>query len=457
MGSSMSIELDQKELLEKADRYLVGGCLGMFHLPPEVAMVFVRGAGSRIYDASGREYIDYVMGSGPMILGHAHPRVVDAVGRQVSLGSTFYTLNPHVIRLAERIVDAVPCGETIRFMSSGTEATFYALRLARAFTGRDRVLKFEGGWHGGHDYAQQSATPSEPGGYPKPQPDSAGIPEPVSEQVLVAPFNDAEVARTLIEAHREELAAVIVEPLQRAIPPKPGFLQRVREITERHGILLIFDEVVTGFRLAWGGAQERYGVVPDLAAYGKTISGGYPMATVCGRRDVMDLADPHRKRMGKPWAFFSGTFNGNPVGCAAGLATLDELERPGTYERLYEIGDRLRRGIERIAGDRDVPAHVVGEGPVLQVFFTDHEVVDWRSSLAADAERAYRLGVELIKRGLFVTPGGKLYLSLAHTDEDLSRTLEVFEDTFRAISDLGSWVSDSSIRNPQSAIRNPEV
>jgi len=429
----MFVEFDQRELLEKADRYLVGGCLGMFHLPPEVAMVSVRGAGSRIYDAAGNEYIDYVMGSGPMILGHAHPQVVEAVQRQTVLGSTFYTLNPHAIRLAERIVDAAPCGETIRFTSSGSEATFYALRLARAFTGREMVLKFEGGWHGGSDYGQQSATPSEPGGYPTPQPDSAGIPREVTEQVLVAPFNDAEIAGDLIEAHREELAAVIVEPLQRAIPPKPGFLPSVREVTERYGIPLIFDEVVTGFRLAWGGAQERYGVVPDLAAYGKTISGGYPLAAVCGRREVMDLADPHRKRAGKPWAFFSGTFNGNPVGCAAGLATMNVLGTPGTYERLYEIGNRLREGIERIAGERDLPVRVVGEGPVLQAFFTEQEIVDWRSCLSADAEKAYRLGLELIRRGLFVTPGGKLYLSLAHTDADLDRTLEVFEDAFCAM------------------------
>ena len=429
----VSDEAAQRELLEKADRYLVGGCLGVFHLPPEVAMVFVRGAGSRIHDAAGREYIDYVMGSGPMILGHAHPHVVEAVQRQTALGSTFYTLNPHVIRLAERVVDAAPCGEAVRFTSSGSEATFYALRLARAFTGREMVLKFEGGWHGGSDYGQQSATPSEPGGYPTPQPDSAGIPETVSDQVLVAPFNDAETACSLVEAHGEELAAVIVEPLQRAIPPKPGFLQSVRESTERYGVLLIFDEVVTGFRLAWGGAQERYGVVPDLAAYGKTISGGYPLAAVCGRREVMDLADPHRKRTGEPWAFFSGTFNGNPIGCAAGLATMDVLERPGTYDRLYEIGHRLREGIERIAGERSLPVRVAGEGPVLQVFFTEQEVVDWRSCLAADAERAYRLGLELIRRGLFVTPGGKLYLSLAHTDEDLDRTLETFEDAFQAM------------------------
>ena len=217
-----------EKLIELAERYLVGGCFGMFRLPDEVAAVFHRGEGSRIYDVSGKEYIDYVLGSGPLILGHAHPAIAAAVAEQAALGSTFYGLNEPAIRLAQRVVEAAPCGETLRYASSGTEGTFTALRLARAFTGREKILKFEGGWHGAHDYAMQSAAPSRPADYPAPATDSGGIPRETSQTVLVSPFNESEAAVQLIEAHAAELAAVIVEPLQRALRPQPGFLESLR-------------------------------------------------------------------------------------------------------------------------------------------------------------------------------------------------------------------------------------
>ena len=411
------------ELLNLADRYLVGGCLGMFRLPDDVATVFHRGEGSRIFDVTGREYIDYVMGSGPLILGHAHPAVVAAVREQMGLGSTFYGLNEPAIRLAEQVVEAAPCGERVRFTSSGTEGTFAALRLARAFTGHQKVLKFDGGWHGAHDYAQQNAAPSRPWDGPSPVPDSAGIPQGASQSVLVSPFNNVGEAADLIAANADELAAVIVEPLQRAIPPQPGFLETLRQVTAAHRIILIFDEVVTGFRIAWGGAQERYGVVPDLAVYGKTISGGYPLGAVCGRADVMNCADPRRK--GQPdYAFVSGTFNGNPVGATAGLATLCELEKDGVYPRLYAISQHIKEGLESLGARLGLPLKVIGEGPVLQPFFTHQEIRTHADTLHADMETARKFGVEMVRRGIFVTPGGKLYLSLAHTDADIARTLE---------------------------------
>ncbi len=424
--------MDQEQLLERARRYLVGTCLGMFYLPPEVTMVMSHGKGSRIYDFAGREYIDYVLGSGPLILGHAHPSVVEAVRRQVILGSTFYTLNEPVIDLAEKIVEAVPCADTIRFTSSGTEATFYALRIARASTGREKILKFEGGWHGGHDYAQQSATPAKLSRYPDAQPDSKGIPSAVTGTVLVAPFNDIETASQIIEENRHELAAVILEPLQRAIKPLPGFLRELRRITEDYGIVLVYDEIVTGFRLAWGGAQERYGVVPDLATYGKIIGGGDSLAAICGKRCLMDCCDPHR-RDEPDFVFVSGTLNGNPLAASAGLATLMELEKPGTYPKLYHLAERFRDGVKKIADDLSIPVQVPGDGPVLQILFSEHDVVDYRSVLMADAKRGYQLGVELIKRGVFVVPGGKIYISAVHTDEDIDKTLEVIQETMRSL------------------------
>jgi glutamate-1-semialdehyde 2,1-aminomutase len=421
-----------QSLLDKADRYLVGGCLGSFRLPDEVATVIERGEGSRVFDVDGREYIDYILGSGPMILGHAHPAVVEAVQRQAALGSTFYVPSAPTINLAERVVEAAPCGERIRFVSSGTEATFAALRMARARSGREKILKFEGGWHGGHDYAQQGTTPTEPAHYPEAVPDCAGIPGAVGASVLVAPFNDADTAVRLIEAHADDIAAVIVEPLQRTVRPQPGFLEALREATSRHGITLIFDEIVTGFRLAWGGAQERYGVIPDIATYGKTISGGYPIAAVCGRADILDCGDPRRKSQGEAYAFVSGTVNGNPIGAAAGLACLDELSKDGVYPRLYEVADRLSQGLEAIGADMGVPLQVLGDGPVLQPFFTDATILNHIDSLQADAAMARLWGIEMLKRGILCNPGGKLYLSFVHSNDDIDRTLEVARESLEA-------------------------
>ncbi len=421
-----------RDLLDKADRYLAGGCLGSFRMPDEVATVIQRGSGCRLYDTGGREYIDYVLGSGPLILGHAHPAVVEAVQRQVALGSTFYALNEPVIRLAERIVEASPCGESIRFTSSGTEGTFSALRMARAFTGREKILKFEGGWHGAHDYAQQSTTPPRPTDGPLPVPDCHGIPKAVGQSVLVAPFNDSGAAEELIASYADDLAAVIVEPFQRALRPEPGFLVAIRQASTAHGIILIFDEVVTGFRIAWGGAQERYGVVPDVAVYGKTISGGYPMAAICGRADVLACADPRRKGIA-PYTFVSGTTNGNPVSAVAGLATLDILETDGVYKRLYEIPARLKHGLESLGASEGLPLQVLGEGPVLQPYFADLEIRNYADTLKADAGAAQQFSIEMIKRGIFFNPRGKLYFSLAHTEADIDHTLEVAETALKRV------------------------
>ncbi len=421
-----------RNLVGRANKALVGGSLGMFSLPEDAAVVFSHGRGSRVFDVAGRSYIDTVLGSGPLILGHAHPAVVAAIQKQAGLGSTFYTLNEPAILLAEQIVAAVPCAEAVRFVSTGTEADHYAVRIARAFTGRNKVLKFEGGWHGGGDVGMMSPVPARPGGYPTPQLDSDGVPERVTADYLVAPFNDPETAAGLIERHRADLAAVIVEPLQRMIKPRPGFLEGLREATQKHGIVLIFDEIVTGFRLAWGGAQERYGVTPDLAALGKTISGGTPLAAICGRKEIMDVADSRRKGKG-PYTFVSGTFNGNPLGAAAGLATLGELRRPGVYDRLHELGERFKREVEAIAQRRGLPVRVEGDGPVRQVVFTDREIVSWADAVASDNARARQLGFELLKRGVFVTPGGKTYLSAVHTDEDLAEVFEAYEEAFKTV------------------------
>jgi glutamate-1-semialdehyde 2,1-aminomutase len=348
-------------------------------------------------------------------------------------GSTFYWLSEPTVRLAEQICKAVPCAEKVRFVSTGTEATMFAIRMARVFTHREKILKFEGGFHGHHDYAMLSNMWAGMAPYPTATPDIGGIPKGTAESVLVAPFNDLRATEEILSGHAGEVAAVIVEPLQRAIRPQPGFLAGLRDLTRRHGILLIFDEIVTGFRLAYGGAQEFYGVVPDLATYGKAVVCGFPLAAICGKGDLMDTADPARKGT-LEYACLSGTLSGNPLACAAGLAALAELSRPDVYDRLSAIGRRLREGMAAIAAGAGVPFQALGEGPIAQPVFIDtaQPITGEKDLKRADGNRAARLGLELIRRGVFVVPGAKMYLSLAHTDDDIAATLAAFSDAIRA-------------------------
>lgn len=426
----------EKSLLEMADRVFPGGCLGIFSLPDEMRFVAARGRGSKIYDESGNEYIDFVLGSGPLILGHAHPAIMRAVADQLTRGSAFYTLNEAAILLAEKIVKGVPCAEKVRFTSSGTEATFFALRFARAYTGREKLLKFEGGYHGYHDYALMSFRPSKRLPFPEPSPDCAGIPNAIVNDVLIAPFNDLNTTSAIIEEHHKELAAVIVEPVQRFISPERGFLEGLRSVTAEYGVVLIFDEIVTGFRLAYGGAQEYYGVVPDLAGFGKTMSGGFPLAAVCGKAEIMDLCDPGHR--GSPrYVHQSGTFNGNPVSTAAGYATLLELEKEGTYSRLHALGRLLREGLSSLTKEFGISAEIMGEGPMWHIVFTREKISDYRSTLGADGEHSRRFFDYLLRNGIFVNPGVRNYISLAHSEEDIAKTLEVARSALREMSASG--------------------
>ena len=423
------------DLLATAATYLPGASVWQWTLPPELAFIVERGEGSKVYDTRGRAYIDYVMGSGPLLLGHAHPAVVRAVQEQAAKGSTYHWLSQPTVRLAEQMCKAVPCAEKIRFVGTGTEATMFAMRMARVFTHREKILKFEGGFHGLHDYAMLSNMRAGEAPYPTPVPDIGGIPKGAAESVLVAPFNDLRATEEILARHAGEVAAVMVEPLQRAIRPQPGFLAGLRDLTRRRGIVLIFDEIVTGFRLAYGGAQEFYGVVPDLATYGKAVTCGFPLAAICGRGDLMETADPARRGT-LEYACLSGTLSGNPLACAAGLVALAELSRAHVYDRLSAIGRRLREGMAAIAAGAGVPFQALGEGPIAQPVFIDpaQRILGERDLKQADGKRAARLGLELIRRGIFVVPGAKMYLSLAHTDEDIEATLAAFSDALQATS-----------------------
>lgn len=422
----------QSEAVRRAHELVAGGTLNTA-LPDEIALIVDRAAGSRIYDLEGREFIDYVLGSGPMLLGHGHPRVVAAVQAQAARGSTYFTLNREALALAEMIVEAVPCAEQVKFVGSGTEATFAALRLARAATGREKIVKFEGAYHGNHDYSLVSVTPKDPPSYPAPSADTAGVPAAVRETVLVAPFNDIEGAGDVILDHGDDVAAVIVEPFQRALPPVPGFLHGLRGLCDRIGAALIFDEVVTGFRFAWGGAQEHYGVTPDLACYGKVVFGGYSGGVVCGRRDLMSFADPAKGAAG---VNMTGTLSGNPVSAAAGLATLQVIaeEGPAFYERLFAYGDRLRDGLVSAFEARRIPVQAPGEGPIFQLYLQEEAIRDYRDTLHADAARWNRFCHAMIGHGVYFN-GGKVYCSAAHTEDDLRATLAACEE---ALDDVGS-------------------
>ncbi|MBI2856360.1 MAG: aspartate aminotransferase family protein [Chloroflexi bacterium] len=417
---------EERALLERARRYLPGGQLGNGPSRYEDGFVVKEGRGSRIYDFSGNEYIDYLLGSGPMILGHAHPAVTEAVRGYVERGSTYFLTSAASIELAEEVFRAVPCAEMVRFTTSGTDATFQCLRVARAYRGRDKVLKFEGGYHGTHDYALMSLTPSRLRDFPQPWPGAGGIPKAVQDTVLIAPFNDLDTTSRIIEENQDDLAAVIVEPVQRILPPLPGFLEGLREITTDYTIPLIFDEVVTAFRMAYGGAQEFYGVLPDLAAIGKVVGGGYPLAAVCGRAELMRHYDSSLV----PEDDFIpqiGTLNGNPIAATAGLATLAELRKPGVYARLRATGRRLRTALQEALDQVEIPAQVVGDDTVFDVYFTDAEITGYRSTLSADGDMLRRFNRLLLERGI-LKAAEKFYISLAHTEDDIQRTIEVFKE-----------------------------
>jgi glutamate-1-semialdehyde 2,1-aminomutase len=407
-------------LIEKAKRVLPGGTFGNFSSD----IVIREGRGGRVWDESGKEYVDFLLGSGPMLVGHAHPEVTAAAQARIARGTTFFANNRYGIELAEAIVEAVACAEQVRFVSTGSEADLYAMRAARAFTRRDKILKFEGGYHGMSDYSLMSLAPKRSGNFPEPVPDSAGIPRSLRGEILVAPFNDLDVVGSLVREHKHDLAGIIVEPLQRIIPPAPGFLEGLRRITTETGTLLIFDEVVTGFRLAYGGAQEYYGVVPDLCTLGKVIGGGFPLAAIAGRADIMAHFD--RGAVGDDGFLMQvGTLSGNPVAAAAGLATLEILKRPGAYQRLFATGRELMEGLADLLKRSGLVAQVTGEPPLFDVAFSGEPVRDYRGTLRGDAEIMRRFNALLRNRGI-LKGESKYYVSLAHTYEDIRHTRDAW-------------------------------
>jgi len=416
----------EKRLLEKARRYLPGGNGGNLALPTELDFLASRGQGARIFDVSGNEYVDWLMGSGPMILGHAHPAVTEAVIKAVEGGSTFFATNDKAVELAEEMVNAIPCAEQVRFTTSGTDACFNAMRACRAFTGKEKVLKFEGGFHGTSDYALMSLTPPPSVEYPQAQASSGGIPKAIEDLMLIAPYNDLGTTETIIKAHLEDIAAVIVEPVQRVIAPQPGFLQGLRDLTKRYNIPLIFDEVVTSFRLAYGGAQEFYGVTPDICTVGKIMGGGYPLAAVTGRADILSVYDRSASD-NDTYVNQIGTLNGNPVACAAGLATLEVMREPATYTKIHGAGAAIRNALVDICQQNGVPVQSCGEDAIFDVYFSEQPISSYRDTLSADSAMMTRFNTGLLERGI-LKGAQKYYPSAVHSDNDVEKTIQAIQE-----------------------------
>ncbi len=416
------------------------GSNGEFNLPYELTRVIEHGIGCELWDVEGRHFLDFSMGWGSALVGHARSEVVEAVASQIRKGSNFAYITAPSLQLAEEIVQVSPASDQIRFCASGTEATMYCQRLARAHTGRTKILKFEGAYHGANEIGVTSLFPDKLVNFPEPDPSSAGIAHSVMDHVLVAPFNDLDTTRRIIEEHAHELAAVIAEPLHRCLAPVDGFLQGVRKLTEVHNILLIFDEVVTGFRLAYGGAQEYYGVVPDLVAYGKALGGGYPIGAFGGKSEIMELVG--EDRLGSStYVWTASTLGGNPVSSCASLAALSVFRQEGAYEKLHGLGVYLRTSMKRVLDNIGIAGQIIGDGPLAQVVFTESTdpVIDYRSTKKGNtaANRAMMLG--LFERGIFLNPmGTKLYLSLAHSESTCDAFLDRFSDTLHVLRENGT-------------------
>lgn len=378
-----------------------------------------RGKGARVWDVDGREFIDFVGSWGPLILGHAHPRVVRAIQETARDGTSFGAPTAGEVELAEILSQALPSVDLVRLTSSGTEACMTALRLARAYTGRNLVIKFDGCYHGHGDAFLVRAGS---GATTLAIPDSAGVPPQTASATLVAPFNDAEAVAALFASHAQEIAAVFVEPVvgnSGVIPPGADFLPRLRELCSTHGALLVFDEVITGFRVAWGGAQCVYGVGPDLTCLGKVIGGGLPLAAVAGRREIMELLAP----LGP--VYQAGTLSGNPLAVAAGLATLRELNRPDTYEYLDRLGAALEQGLREALAAAGVPGCVNRVGSMWTLFFGITSVQSAEEARRCDRDAFRRWFHAMLEQGVYLPPSPfeAAFLSLAHTEADIDRTL----------------------------------
>jgi glutamate-1-semialdehyde 2,1-aminomutase len=418
--------------LEKAKRFLPGGVnspVRAFRAVGGEPFFVVKGLGAWVFDSEGRRYVDYICSWGALILGHSDPRVLSVLKDQLERGTSYGLLNPWEVELAEKLVDHVPSLEMVRLLSSGTEATMTAIRLSRAFTGRKRVIKFEGCYHGHSDgLLVQAGSGALTFGVPS----SQGVPEEYASLTLVAPYNDLDSVERLFKAYSGEIASVIVEPVcgnMGVVLPREGFLQGLRDLCDKNGALLIFDEVITGFRLSLSGAQGLYGVRPDLTCLGKIIGGGLPVGAVGGRREIMSLLAPEGP------VYQAGTLAGNPLAVRAGLETIRILEMENPYEELEKKTKALAQGILEAFGEKGIPVRLNQIGSMLSVFFTEGKVFDLDSAKRSDTALFSAFFHGLLKRGILIPPSQfeAWFVSTAHTEEHFSLTLEAIRETLKEL------------------------
>jgi glutamate-1-semialdehyde 2,1-aminomutase len=421
MGLSVS-----ERLFERAGKLVPGGVNSPVRAFEPYPFFTASAKGSRLTDVDGREYIDYCLGYGPLILGHANAEVIGAVKEQLGRGTLYGTPSEQEVEFAELICKVVPSAEMVRLVSTGTEATMSAIRLARGFTGRKKIIKFEGCYHGAHDAVLVKAGS---GATTFGMPDSLGVPEETARNTIVVPYNDVGAFEKAVEKERESLAAVIVEPVLGnigVVPPKEGFLEALRELTAEHNIVLIFDEVITGFRLALGGAQEYYGITPDLVTLGKILGGGFPMAAYAGKEEMMRLIAPSGK------VYQAGTYSGNPISVAAGLATLKILRsKKRFYSEMEKKCEKLVRQLRRVADELGVQMQVNHVGSMFQMFLTGKPVHDYASAKAADNKRFMAFHRRLLEKGVFLPPSQfeTCFISWAHSNKDLGKTVEAMAES----------------------------
>ncbi len=426
------------QLFEQAKQYIPGGVNSPVRAFKSVGgepLFIARGEGAYLYDVDGNRYTDYVCSWGPLILGHAPPPVVEAVQKAVTRGTSYGAPTPLEVELAQMICDAVPSIELVRMVNSGTEATMSAIRLARGYTKRNKIVKFDGCYHG---HADALLVAAGSGVMTLGIPGSPGVPESYVSETIQARFNDIDQFRAIVEAQGKDIACVIVEPIagnMGVVPPKPGFLEGLRELTAEHGIVLIFDEVITGFRVAYGGAQELYGVTPDMTTLGKIIGGGFPVGAYGGRRDIMEHIAP----VGP--VYQAGTLSGNPVAMAAGIAVLKVLkgkeeegrERKGVYEELEQKASRLADGLAEAAQKANVPVTSNRVGSMMTMFFTDQPVTDYDSAKTADTQKYAKFFRAMLQRGAYFAPSQfeAAFVSTAHSDEDIRQTVAAAEEAMK--------------------------
>jgi glutamate-1-semialdehyde 2,1-aminomutase len=422
-----------RALRERALKSLAGGVSSPVRATAPVPLYYTGGKGSRLFDVDGNEYIDYQLAWGPNILGYCHPKMVEAMRARAEQPYSYGAQHELEITVAERIQAMVPCAERVAFTSSGSETVQLAHRLARAFTGRPLILKFEGHYHGWMDTALHSHHPTleemGPLESPRVAPGSAGQSANASQDVVVAPWNHIDILESLLDRHSGKVAAVIMEAVlcnSGCIMPRPGYLEAVRELTRRHGVLLIFDEVITGFRMGPGGAQEYFGVIPDLATFGKAVAGGLPLSVVAGREEIME-------QMFTGGVVFGGTFNGNPVSLTGADACLTELARDNgaALAQANCAGEKIRAGLRELARKHGIPLQVTGFGAAFYLHFNSREdIVDYRDVLSDDAARLKLFLYSALEEGIILVPDGRMYVSAVHTDRDVEQTLDAFARVF---------------------------